>query len=231
MADVDIIVPVYNEAEALPRFHERLRRTGVDMNLVFVDNASTDDSVAIIRSFPGAQLIEHEKNEGYGGSLIDGMLQTFAPRIVIIDADCEYPPECIPGLLTELEKHDVVYASRLLNKADAAEAGMNPVKMFGNKLISGLFNVLFKQNTTDLYTGCKALRRECIQGMPFKHKGFEHVLELAARLSSRGYAIHDYPVRFEQRTTGKAKMKHVSETTKFLLLLMAFYFRSKTRGL
>lgn len=231
MADIDVIVPVYNEAEALPKFHERLSRTGVNMNLVFVDNASTDDSVAIIRSFPGAQLIEHEKNEGYGGSLIDGMLQTSAPRIVIIDADCEYPPECIPGLLAELEKHDVVYASRLLNKANADEAGMNPVKMFGNKLISSLFNVLFKQNTTDLYTGCKAMRRECILGMPFKHKGFEHVLELAARLSSRGYVIHDYPVRFEARTTGKAKMKHISETTKYLFLLMALYFRSKTRGL
>lgn len=231
MAEVDVIVPVYNEAEVLPRFHERLRRTGVNMNLIFVDNASTDDSVAIIRSFPEAQLIEHEKNEGYGGSLIDGMRQTSASRIVIIDADCEYPPECIPGLLAELEKHDVVYASRLLNKTGAVEAGMNPVKMFGNRLISGLFNVLFRQNTTDLYTGCKALRRQCIQGMAFQYKGFEHVLELAARLSSRGYSIHDYPVRFEQRTTGKAKMKHVSETTKFLLLLMVFYFRSKIRGL
>ncbi|GAB6058820.1 glycosyltransferase family 2 protein [Desulfonatronum parangueonense] len=231
MADVDVIVPVLNEAEALPRFFERVRRTGVDMNLVFVDNASTDDSVSIIRSFPGVQLIEHEKNEGYGGSLINGMRRTSASQIVIIDADCEYPPECIPGLLAALQEHDVVYASRLLNKADASEAGMNPVKMFGNKLISMLFNVLFKQNTTDLYTGCKALRRECIQGMTFQRKGFEHVLELAVRLSNRGYMIHDYPVRFEQRATGKAKMKHVSETTKFLWLIMAFYLRTKTRGM
>ena len=107
-ADVDVIVPVFNEAGALHRFYERVRRTGMRMNLVFIDNASTDESVGIIRSFPGARLIEHEKNEGYGGSLIDGMAQTSAPRIVIIDADCEYPPECIPTLTAALDRHDVV---------------------------------------------------------------------------------------------------------------------------
>jgi dolichol-phosphate mannosyltransferase len=229
--DTDIIVPVFNEADGLERFHKRLTATGVEANLVFVDNASTDNSVEIIKSFPGVTLIEHEKNEGYGGSLIDGMSQTTGSRIVIIDADCEFPPECVPDLIASLEENEVTYASRLLGKKTAADANMPSLKMFGNKFISSLFNVLFGQKTTDLYTGCKAMRRSCVEQMDFEYKGYEHVLELGARLAHRGYAIREIPVDFEARETGTSKMKHVSETTKFMLLIFAFFFRSKMKKL
>jgi len=229
--DTDIIVPVFNEADGLRRFHERITATGVEANLVFIDNASTDNSVEIIKSFPNVTLIEHETNEGYGGSLIDGMSQTTGSRIVIIDADCEFPPECVPELTASLDQNDVTYASRLLGKKTAAEANMPFLKMFGNKFISSLFNVLFRQKTTDLYTGCKAMRRDCVADMAFEYKGYEHVLELGAKLAHRGYAIREIPVDFQARVTGTSKMKHVSETAKFMFLIFAFFFRSKLKKL
>lgn len=226
-ADTDVIVPIFNEADGLERFYRRIAGTGLDINLVFIDNASTDNSVEIIQSFPNVRLIEHSRNEGYGGSLIDGMSQTTGARIVIIDADCEYPPECVPDLVASLEKNDVTYASRFLGKKTAAEANMPRLKMLGNKMISSLFNTLFRQHTTDLYTGCKAMRRSCLEQIELTHKGYEHVVELAAKLVHHGYEIREIPVDFEQRETGTSKMKHVSETTKFILLVFAFFIRSK----
>ena len=224
---VDVIVPVRNEAAGLARFHERIRRVPVDMNLVFIDNASTDKSVEIIRRFSNATVIQHSSDEGYGGSIIDGIRHTSAPRIVIIDADCEYPPECVGDLTAALEEHDIVYASRFLDKKSTAEAKMPFLKMFGNRCISSLFNLLFRQNTTDLYTGCKALRRSCLEGVDLECKGFEHVLELAARLAHRGHKIAEIPVTFEPRETGRSKMRHVSETVKFVWLVLAFFVRSR----
>ena len=219
MPVADIIVPVFNEEGILEQFYSRVRNLGLDLNLIFIDNASVDSSLSILESFEDVIIIRHHSNEGYGSSLVDGMCQGSCENIIIIDADCEYPPEAIPDILEELQNSDIVYTSRLLNRKSAQDANMPYLKLLGNQAISGLFNVLFGQNTTDLYTGCKGFKRQCINGVSFNRMGFEHVLEFACTLSSRGYKIVDIPVVFEPRNTGTSKMSHLSETLKFLYVL------------
>lgn len=222
MPVADIIVPVFNEECILAEFYTRVCELGLELNLIFVDNASVDSSLSILESFEHVTIIRHASNEGYGSSLIDGMLQGSSEIIIVIDADCEYPPEAIPDILAALQKHDIVYTSRLLSKGPMANSNMPYLKRQGNKIISRLFNLLFNQRTTDLYTGCKGFKRECIEGVTFKRKGFEHVLEFACISSSRGYRIFDIPIKFMPRATGTSKMSHLSETLKFLYFL-AFY--------
>lgn len=217
--DADLIVPVFNEEESLPQFFERLQKLDVRLHVIFVDNASTDGSRDLLDSYPGAKVIKHARNEGYGASLLDGMRAGQSERIAIIDADCEYPPECLPILLKALDEHDVVYASRLL---EGGAAAMPWLKALGNRIISGSYNRLFRQNVTDLYTGCKAFRRCCIDGMPLRQPGFEHVLELAVHLAARGYAIREIPVTFAPRHGGKSKMRHGVETAKYVYWLLRY---------
>lgn len=223
MQEADVIVPVFNEEDILEDFYRRICNLNLNLHLIFVDNASSDQSLKIIESFSDVTIIKHNVNEGYGSSLIDGMKCGRNNKVIIIDADCEYPPEAIPDILCALDKHDLVYTSRLLRRRSAVAANMPMLKVMGNKIISGLFNRLFGQRTTDLYTGCKGFRRDCIEGLDFRRRGFEHVLEFACLLSRRGYKIVDIPIEFAPRSTGKSKMSHLSETTKFLLLLL--YFR------
>lgn len=222
--DIDIIVPVLNEREALPVFWERLSALSCfhRCRVTFIDNASSDGSLAFLRSLDGVQLIEHERNEGYGGSLLQGLRMTNLPNIIIIDADCEYPPEIIPELVRALAEHNIVYASRLAGKTSCHQAGMPWLKMWGNQMITGLFNILFHQRCTDLYTGCKALRRSALKNISLKRTGFEHVLELAVQLSCRGYRIQEVEVNFSPRTGGKSKMSHISETAKFLYWVLRY---------
>lgn len=218
----DLIVPVFNEEQALPEFLQRIEALDMPANLVFVDNASSDNTLALVKAVEGATVIEHAVNEGYGASLIDGMAAGKNDRIVIVDADCEYPPESIPQLLEALKDNDVVYTSRFLGRRNHVDAGMPWLKMKGNQVISSLFNVFFGQQTTDLYTGCKAYRRHCIEGLQFQQKGFEHVLELAAKFAARGYAITEVAVDFRPRQTGNSKMSHIAETAKYFYLLARY---------
>lgn len=222
--DVDIIVPVLNEREILPVFWQRLTALPCfhRCQVTFVDNASTDGSVEFIETMDGVQLLKHNKNEGYGASLIHGLQVTAHEKIIIIDADCEYPVEAIPALLQALTEYNVVYASRLLGKSNSEKAGMPWMKMRGNQAISALFNLLFRQRCTDLYTGCKALRRTALKNVKLERSGFEHVLELAAQLACRGYHIAEVPVDFSPRVTGVSKMSHLSETMKFLFWLVMY---------
>lgn len=223
---IDIIVPVYNEEEGLEAFYQRMKSVPVTANLIFIDNASTDRTVDILKSFDDVSIILHDKNEGYGGSINDGIRNSQANIILVIDADCEYPPEAIPDILRKLESESVVYASRFLNRQND---NMPLIKRKGNQLISFLFNVLFRQKVTDLYTGCKAFRRDTVDGFAMERSGFESVLEMAVHFANSGFTIAEVPVKFESRKTGKSQMKHVSEVVKFLYLLIAYFLKGKSR--
>ncbi len=220
----DIIIPVFNERDSLPLLMERLRALPdfTSYRLLFVDNASTDGSVEYLAALPDVTLIRHASNRGYGASLRSGMEAAITDRFVIIDADCEYPPECIPALLDGLDDHNVVYSSRLRGKKTPQDAGMLPLKWWGNRIISSAYNLLFGQEMTDLYTGCKAMRRHCLRNITLHRNGFEQVLELAAKLAVRGYHIAEVPVDFSPRAGGQSKMSHASETVKYFFWLL-FY--------
>jgi glycosyltransferase involved in cell wall biosynthesis len=221
---IDVIVPVYNEEAVLEEFHRRLSALPVPIHAIFIDNASTDSSLNIIKSFPDVSIIEHSRNEGYGASLRDGIRSATSDRVVIIDADCEYPPEAIPEMVHRLEHCEVIYASRFLEKQ---QTKMPRLKLLGNKIITSLFNVLFKQHLTDLYTGAKAFRRSVVAELPMEQVGFEHVLELAARLARAGVRIEELHVTFQPRRTGASKMSHLQETVKFCYFLFYYSFTLK----
>lgn len=218
---IDVIIPVFNEEDMVDIFHQRIRSVPLEMNLIFVDNASTDSTVKKIQAFNDVTLIRHDVNEGYGGSIIDGINGSSGDIIVIIDADCEFPPESIPEMIEGLKTGDVVYASRFLNVKDIH---MPRFRVIGNKIISSLFNLLFHQRTTDLYTGMKAFKRSALDGITLQKKGFDHVLEMGVRLSQKGIHIKEIPVNYTPRWAGQSKMKHVKETLTYFLRLLQYRF-------
>ena len=216
---VDVIVPVYNEADILESFHRRLMAVPLPLRPIYIDNCSTDGSLAILKAFRDGIVIEHARNEGYGASLRDGIRAATSERIVIIDADCEYPPEAIPEMVRGLDHCDVLYASRFLKHQ---ETRMPWLKVMGNRVITQLFNLLFCQRLTDLYTGAKAFRRDVVADLPMEQDGFEHVLEVAARLAKAGRRFDEIHVTFTPRHTGVSKMSHLQETAKYLLYLCRY---------
>ena len=216
---VDVVVPVLNEREMLPRFLDRVDSLGLPLHLIFVDNGSVDGTLEFLAARPEITVIAHGQNLGYGRSLADGLSASQADRVIIIDADGEYPPEAIPLLLKGLEKASVVYASRFLA---GGKIDMSHTRAWGNRCLTGLFNLLYGQRLTDLYSGMKALRRPAFQGLSFKRSGFDQVVELAAKVSRREIQIAEVPVAYTPRHTGRSKMKHVPELLKAVYCLMAF---------
>ncbi len=218
---LDIVVPVLNEEASIDEFHSRLAGLGYADALLFVDNASTDGTVARIERH-GSRVLRHATNEGYGASIRDGIAASDAALVIVIDADLEYPPEAIPALMTALRTNPVVYASRFLG---AQPPDMPLLRRAGNRLVSGLFNVLYRQQTTDLYTGMKGLRRAALPLGQLKRNGFEHCVELAALITLSGLRITEVPIRYTPRQRGRSKMRHVPETLKLLGHLVRYWVR------
>jgi glycosyltransferase involved in cell wall biosynthesis len=170
---------------------------------------------------PGARLIRHSRNRGYGASIRDGFAAGTATKVLIIDADLEYPPEAIPEFVAALDEYPVVYGSRFLR---GRPSGMPPFRRIGNRAVSTLFNRLFHQKTTDFYTGMKALRQDALEALDLKLDGFEHVVEMGAQLSRAGFQIREIPVDYTPRSRGVSKMKHLPEMLKYLWYVTRYRF-------
>jgi glycosyltransferase involved in cell wall biosynthesis len=145
---VDVVVPVLNEREMLPRFLDRVDSLGLPLHLIFVDNGSRDGTLEFLASRPEISVLAHGQNLGYGRSLADGLSASQAERVIIIDADGEYPPEAIPLLLKGLEQTPVVYASRFLSGGKIA---MSRTRVLGNRGLTTLFNLLRATPDRPLY--------------------------------------------------------------------------------
>jgi len=217
----DIVVPLRNEESSIDEFYARVDRLGYADHLIFVDNASTDRTRTIIDQFPAGRTIAHAVDEGYGASVRDGIMASDSDFVVIVDADLEYPPEAIPEVLDALHHHAVVYCSRFLGRSPA----MPPFRRLGNRLATGLFNVLFRQNITDFYTGMKGLRREALPFFSLQKQGFEHGAELGAMISLAGVKIREVGVEYTPRSRGQSKMRHLPDGVKMTFYVVFYWVK------
>jgi len=97
---ISVVVPVYRNAGTLRELAARLdAAVGPSAELVFVDDASPDDSAAILHTLPRARVVRHDTNRGQNAAVLTGLAHAQGDTIVVLDADLQDPPEAIPALL------------------------------------------------------------------------------------------------------------------------------------
>jgi glycosyltransferase involved in cell wall biosynthesis len=118
---VSVVVPVYNESEVLPELHRRLAAVldalGRDTEIVYVNDGSTDDSLALLAALhdadPRVAVVDLSRNFGKEIAMSAGLDHAGGDAVVVIDADLQDPPEHIPDMIREWEAgHDVVLMRR-----------------------------------------------------------------------------------------------------------------------
>ena len=103
---VSVVVPVFNEEENLPILQSELRAalSGLDHEIVFVDDGSTDHSADKIEPASNVRLVRFERNTGQSAALYAGIKATCGQTIVMIDSDLQNDPADIPRLLAEISR-------------------------------------------------------------------------------------------------------------------------------
>jgi len=121
---ITIICPVYNEEEVIPIFYQRLVksltsfRSRYQFELLFTNNRSEDGSLEAIKALrrrdPMVQVLTLSRNFGYQASLQAGLVHARGDAIIIIDVDCEDPPEMVGEFIEKWEEgYDIVYGIRI----------------------------------------------------------------------------------------------------------------------
>jgi glycosyltransferase involved in cell wall biosynthesis len=203
------VMPVYNEQATLQQVVERVLRTPFDIELVCVDDGSTDGSRDILKrlqqQYPQVRVFLQPKNAGKGAALRRGIQEARGDYVIIQDADLEYDPGDYASLLEPLiqGKADVVYGSRFLG------SGPHRVLYFwhsvANSILTLLSNCLTDINLTDMETCYKVFRREVIQSIPIEEDRFGFEPEITVKVAKRRLRIYEVGISYWGRTYEEGK--------------------------
>lgn len=205
---LSIIMPVYNEAQTVAAVVERVRRLTIDVEIVAVNDASSDGSREILDALHDAgsidRVVHQPENRGKGAAIRAGIAHAKGDVVVIQDADLEYDPADLPALLGPIAdgRADAVYGSRF-------QGGPHRVLYFwhsvGNRVLTLLSNMMTDLNLTDMETCYKLVRRDLLQRLPLTSNRFGFEVELTARLAQAGARIWELPISYAGRTYAEGK--------------------------
>jgi len=153
--ELTIVVPVYNEAAALPALLAELLpfAAALPAEVILVDDGSSDGSRTILEAAarPGVTILRHKLNRGYGGALKSGLAAARTRYTITIDADGQHRLEDVRSLLDSIRRHDadMVIGSRR-GQQDASLS-----RALGKALIRGLAKSLMRVPVHDLNSGMK----------------------------------------------------------------------------
>jgi glycosyltransferase involved in cell wall biosynthesis len=208
-ACLSVVVPVYNENATLGEVVGKLLSVPCLLEIIIVDDCSSDGSGEVAnelaRLHHEVRVVRHERNSGKTAALKSGFALTTGRIVIVQDADLEYDPGEIYGVIRPiLEGHaDVVFGSRFLVRRAARVLYF--YHYVANKLLTYLSNVLTNLNITDVETGYKAFRGDIIRNMVIVSSGFGFEVEVTAKVAKLKAAIYEVPISYYGRTYAEGK--------------------------
>jgi glycosyltransferase involved in cell wall biosynthesis len=133
MSDVSVVVPLYNEEQSVAMLQRELANalTGLDYEIIFVDDGSQDQTGARIAPNPRTRVLRFEKNVGQSAAIFAGLQAVRSEIAVLIDGDLQNDPADIPRLLAEISRGaDLVCGYRAQRKDTLAETHHQPCREF-----------------------------------------------------------------------------------------------------
>ncbi|MFH1269365.1 MAG: glycosyltransferase family 2 protein [Planctomycetota bacterium] len=201
---VSAVIPVLDEAESLEKLHGELsevaRSRGYDMEVIFVDDGSTDGSWGMIERLAGVDPrvrgIRFRRNFGKAAALSAGFAEARGELIMTLDADLQDDPHEIPSFLAEMEKNlDVVSGWKKVRHDPWHK--VIPSRVF-NWMVSWLTGVKLHDHNC----GMKCYRREVFDEVRLYGELHRFVPVLAA---ARGFRVGELVIQHRQREFGRSK--------------------------
>jgi len=174
-----VVMPAYHAGRTLEATWRELPHEIVD-EVIVVDDASDDDTVAVARSL-GLDVILHPRNMGYGAnqkSCYTEALARGADIVVMVHPDYQYTPRLIPVMVELVASglYPCVLASRILG-GRALEGGMPLWRYVANRVLTLAGNILLGTKVSEFHTGYRAFSRELLQRLPLDANSDDFVFD------------------------------------------------------
>ena len=204
-----VVIPCYNEVNTVKDIVQRVLAVDIVDEVVIVDDGSTDGTVEALKEIEAEKhsrvtIVYHQHNQGKGAALVTGFGHISCEVIIIQDADFEYDPREYPQLLKPIQEGvaAVVYGSRFLGGARKA---MNFWNMVANKGLTLITNILYNAILSDMETCYKCFRRDVMEDMHIRARGFDFEPEFTAKVLKKGIRIVEVPISYYGREYDEGK--------------------------
>ncbi len=202
-------MPVFNERRTAVEAIEQVLAAElpvVDYELVVIDDGSTDGTSEVLDngSWPDhVVLISHPHNRGKGAAVRTGLARATGSWAVVMDADLEYQPDDLAGLLAPLlaGETEAVFGTRGFQ----AHSAYSFWYVVGNKGVTLAANLLYNSWLSDIMTCHKGMSTELFRSLNLREDGFGIEPEITAQLLLRGVRIFEVPVVYRARSREEGK--------------------------
>lgn len=206
---LSVVIPVYNEVNTIEAIVERVRSSGLPIEIILVDDGSRDgtrDKLKQLELQSGTRVILHEKNQGKGAALKTGFANATGDIVVVQDADMEYDPHDFRYLIQPIIEGDadVVYGTRYGHQ----DRPVAPLWHYAvNRLISMLTSIKTGLYFSDVETCYKLFPRKLIQELvpKLRENRFGIEIEVTIRLARQKTRFYERHIRYHRRSWDQGK--------------------------
>lgn len=211
---VAVLLPCYNEEVTIGKVVRDFKASLPDATIYVYDNNSTDRTAEIAEA-EGA-IVRREPRQGKG-NVIRAMFEDLdADVYVMADGDDTYPADAAPAMVAKvLEGYDMVIGDRL--SSTYFQENKRPFHNFGDRLVRGSINHLFRAHVTDIMTGYRAFSFTFVKTYPVLSRGFEVETEMTIHSLNNNLRLYEMPIQYRDRPEGSvSKLDTVGDGIKVM---------------
>ena len=197
---IAVLIPCYNEAVTIGKVVKDYKKVLPEATIYVYDNNSCDNTDKIAKK--AGAIVRYEYRQGKGNVIRTMFKEIDADCYLMIDGDDTYSAENAREMCNLILEHkaDMVIGDRL--SSTYFEENKRPFHNFGNKLVRGLINFLFKSNVKDIMTGYRAFSYEFVKTFPISSKGFEIETEMTIHSLDKNFLLKEVPINYKDRPEG-----------------------------
>lgn len=222
MEKIAVLIPCYNEEKTIKKVVRDWKKELPEATIYVYNNNSTDRTAEITKE--AGAVVRDEYQQGKGNVIRRMFREIDAQCYVMIDGDDTYPAEFGREMVDKVleRKVDMVVGDRL--SSTYFEENKRPFHNFGNSLVRGTINRLFRSNIRDIMTGYRAFSYQFVKTFPVLSKGFEIETEMSIHAVDKNMLVENVIIDYRDRPDGsESKLNTYSDGAKVLKTIMGLY--------
>lgn len=222
MDKIAVLIPCYNEANTIEKVVKDYKKVLPEATIYVYDNNSKDHTDELAKK--AGAVVRYEYRQGKGNVIRTMFREIDAECYLMIDGDDTYPSESA-RMMCELvlKKRADMVVGDLLSSTYFKE-NKRAFHNFGNRIVRGLINRLFKNNIKDIMTGYRAFSFTFVKSFPILSKGFEIETEMTIHAVDKNFKIVEVPVLYRDRPEGSvSKLNTYKDGMKVLKTIASLF--------